>query len=33
MQSICARVFGPFAALGYSTGFYGHHEWPIAWLP
>jgi dipeptidyl aminopeptidase/acylaminoacyl peptidase len=25
------RVFGPLASLGYSLGFYGHHDWPIAW--
>jgi WD40-like Beta Propeller Repeat len=26
-------VAGPFAALGYSPGFYGHHAWPVAFLP
>lgn len=23
--------FGPFANLGYSVGYYGHHDWGIAW--
>ena len=25
------RVFGPFASLGYSLGYYGHHGWALAW--
>jgi WD40-like Beta Propeller Repeat len=25
------RLFGPIASLGYSLGFYGHHDWPFAW--
>jgi dipeptidyl aminopeptidase/acylaminoacyl peptidase len=24
-------VFGPLVSLGYSLGYYGHHEWGIAW--
>jgi len=24
-------LFGPLANLGYSLGYYGHHEWGIAW--
>jgi hypothetical protein len=22
---------GPLAPLGFSIGFYGHHDWPVAW--
>lgn len=25
------RVYGPFAALGYSLGYYGHHDWNVQW--
>ena len=25
------KVIGPFANLGYSLGFYGHHNWGLAW--
>jgi hypothetical protein len=25
------KVIGPFANLGYSLGFYGHHDWEVAW--
>jgi hypothetical protein len=25
------RVFGPLAPLGYSLGYYGHHDWGLAW--
>jgi hypothetical protein len=25
------HVIGPFASLGYSLGFYGHHEWGLRW--
>lgn len=25
------KVFGPLANLGYSIGYYGHHDWGIAW--
>jgi hypothetical protein len=28
-----SRVFGPLASLGYSLGYYGHHDWPVRWLP
>jgi hypothetical protein len=26
------RATGPIASLGYSLGYYGHHDWPFAWL-
>lgn len=25
------KVIGPFASLGYSLGYYGHHDWGVAW--
>lgn len=25
------RVFGPLAHLGYRLGYYGHHNWDVAW--
>jgi dipeptidyl aminopeptidase/acylaminoacyl peptidase len=25
------RVFGPIASLGFSPGFYGHHDWAVRW--
>jgi hypothetical protein len=25
------HVIGPFAKLGYSLGYYGHHEWAVRW--
>jgi dipeptidyl aminopeptidase/acylaminoacyl peptidase len=25
------HVIGPFAKLGYSLGYYGHHAWPVQW--
>lgn len=25
------RVIGPIASIGYSLGFYGHHDWPFTW--
>jgi hypothetical protein len=25
------KVFGPLARLGYQLGFYGHHDWGLAW--
>jgi hypothetical protein len=25
------RTFGPLANLGYSLGYYGHHDWPVSW--
>jgi hypothetical protein len=25
------HVFGPLATLGYSLGYYGHHDWDVAW--
>jgi hypothetical protein len=25
------RATGPFANLGYSLGYYGHHAWPLVW--
>jgi hypothetical protein len=25
------RVTGPIAALGFSLGYYGHHDWPYTW--
>jgi hypothetical protein len=25
------HVFGPLAKLGYSLGYYGHHDWRVAW--
>ena len=24
-------LYGPFANLGYSLGYYGHHDWGLAW--
>jgi dipeptidyl aminopeptidase/acylaminoacyl peptidase len=27
------RAMGPIASLGYSIGYYGHHDWPVRWLP
>lgn len=27
------RLLGPLAALGYDLGYYGHHDWPVRWLP
>jgi Tol biopolymer transport system component len=27
------RVYGPLANLGYSLGYYGHHDWSVAWRP
>jgi WD40-like Beta Propeller Repeat len=25
------RLFGPIASLGYSLGYYGHHDWELSW--
>lgn len=25
------RATGPIASLGYSLGYYGHHDWPVSW--
>ena len=25
------RVTGPVASLGYSLGYYGHHDWELTW--
>jgi WD40-like Beta Propeller Repeat len=27
------KVFGPLAKLGYSLGYYGHHDWGVEWRP
>jgi hypothetical protein len=27
------RLFGPLAQLGYALGYYGHHDWGLAWRP
>lgn len=27
------RIFGPLAELGYSLGYYGHHDWGLRWRP
>jgi hypothetical protein len=27
------HLFGPVAALGYSLGYYGNHDWGLAWRP
>jgi hypothetical protein len=25
------KVLGPVAQLGYQLGYYGHHDWGLAW--
>jgi hypothetical protein len=27
------RLYGPLASLGYSLGYYGHHDWGLMWRP
>lgn len=27
------KLFGPIAQLGYSLGYYGHHDWGLSWSP
>jgi hypothetical protein len=27
------RLYGPVAELGYGLGYYGHHDWGLAWRP
>jgi hypothetical protein len=26
-------LYGPVAQLGYALGYYGHHDWGLAWRP